>query len=141
MLKAGFDHLPGGPFQLGPVSSDSNNGEIQFGPAWAFDFSAGNSSNNIWDSPAVRYEGWYTRNNGLGTSFMSDPYVSSAINKTKNKVIQALRSYLNDGELDADMKSVSDSLRMDSFIWGRQSESYTDARSWLNARLDWIERN
>lgn len=47
---------------------------------------------------------------------MSDPYVSSAINKSKNEVIQALRSYLNDGELDVDMKSVSDSLRMDSFI-------------------------
>lgn len=72
---------------------------------------------------------------------MSDPYVSNAINKSKNEVIQALRSYLNDGELDADMKSISDSLRIDSFIWGRQSESYTDVRSWLNARLDWIERN
>ena len=72
---------------------------------------------------------------------MSDPYVSNAINKSKDEVIQALRSYLNDGELDADMKSVWDSLRMDSFIWGRQIESYTDVRSWLNARLDWIESN
>lgn len=121
--------------------SDSNNGKIEFGPAWDFDLSAGNSSNNIWDNPVVRYEGWYTRSNGLGISFMSDPYVSSAINKSKDEVIQALRSYLNDGELDADMKSVSDSLRMDSFIWGRQGESYTDVRSWLNARLDWIESN
>ena len=121
--------------------SDSNNGKIEFGPAWDFDLSAGNSSNGIWNNPVVGYEGWYTRSNGLGTSFMNDPYVSSAINKTKNEVIQALRSYLNDGELDADMKSVSDSLRMDSFIWGRQSESYTDVRSWLNARLDWIESN
>lgn len=39
------------------------------------------------------------------------------------------------------MKSVSDSLRMDSFIWDRQSESYTDSRPWLNARLDWKESN
>ena len=120
-------------------SDKSGNSRITFGPAWDFDLSAGNGKNDTWANPVRDTAGWYTRSNGLGVSFMKDPYVSAAISKAKATVIKQFREYLNGGELDSQMGALDASLRMDSILWGRDSETYKDVRSWINARLDWVE--
>ena len=129
-------------FSSGYLYKDSDNsgdGKIAFGPAWDFDLSSGNTKNNMWGDSVYKTSGWWTRDNGLGVSFMKDPYVSAAISKAKSSVIKQFREYLNGGELDTQMGSLKASLSMDSILWGRDSETYKDVRSWINARLDWVE--
>lgn len=129
-------------FSSGYLYKDSDNsgdGRITFGPAWDFDLSAGNEENDTMGNPVLDTSDWYTRSNGLGVSFMKDPYVSDAIKKAKSTAIDYFRQYLNGGELDSQMGMLGATLRMDSILWGRDSETYKDVRSWINARLDWVE--
>lgn len=118
--------------------SDANvAAKVYLGPAWDFDLSCGNQ----WSSEVLAPEGWYTRGKGLFESLMNTSYVSGAIQSCKASAISTLRAYVNDGALDATMSRIDASLGMNEIVWGGKDESYTDVRSWINQRLNWLEQN
>lgn len=121
-------------------SDASGNSKLIFGPAWDFDLSLG-SRVSTSDTSVFDPEGYWTRANGLFTSFMNDPTTASAINACKKEIIAATRSYLNDGTFQKQMDDIQASLNMDFIVWGRNSENGDTVRNWLLKRLDWLENN
>ena len=72
---------------------------------------------------------------------MRNPQVQAAVAAQKSSSINIARQLLNGGTFDLLATGLSRSKAMNSIVWGASGEGASTLRSWLNARLDWIERN
>ena len=137
--------------------ADSGDGAslIFFGPAWDFDLSCGTGEAN------PNTNGWYTRVQGLSSSYMNDSYVTKAIEDEKVSAIQILRDYLNEGAFGDAMGACQASFKMNDLVWGLKSafsmsdsdiaayylydwnvdKTCEEVAEWINERIDWIEAN
>ena len=106
--------------------------KLVFGPAWDFDLSSGNPKVFAGAEGVKKSEGWWTRSAGIGLDLMRNSQIQAAVSAQKSSSINIARQLLNGGTFD---------LAMNSIVWGASGEGASTLRSWLNARLDWIERN
>lgn len=119
--------------------SDSKNSKLYFGPAWDFDLSSGNPGPFENNAELAYTDGWYTRAKGLANGYMNDPYVKKAINDSQDEAIATLREYLNKSKLAEQMATYNTSLRMNEIVWGGQTKTWQDVKTWVNKRANWIE--
>lgn len=115
--------------------------KLVFGPAWDFDLSSGNPKVFAGAEGVKKSEGWWTRSAGIGLDLMRNPQVQAAVAAQKSSSINIARQLLNGGTFDLLATGLSRSKAMNSIVWGASGEGASTLRSWLNARLDWIERN
>lgn len=135
------------------------DGKLQFGPMWDFDLAAG-SANRA--GGAVNSSGWYLRNVISTTAKQStktwfnrlneDSSFRSAVRTRWNTVYPALRTSLTfldteRGNISASASenfkkwSVTQHLSTVQVVWGSWSSEVSHLRSWLSARLTWMNNN
>ncbi len=132
------------------IDSEGELSLIYSGPAWDFDRSCGSGD------AGSDTNGWYTREVGLSSSYMKDPYITKAIDDMQDGAIQSLREFLNEGSLFDKMESSQESLKMNKQVWqltraanmdipnvyhslDSSTNAYKEVASWVNERINWIE--
>ena len=112
--------------------------KLIFGPAWDFDNSFGNPEHSF-SSDFLSPNWWYTRKYAdLGSFLYSDYYLKQAVDSYRGTAVNAARDYLTGGAYDSVADRISESLTLNDYLWGSNSETAETLKYWFLQRLDWI---
>ena len=112
--------------------------KLVFGPAWDFDNSFGNPEHSF-SNDFLLPNWWYTRKYAdLGSFLYNDYYLMQAVASYRGTAVNAAREYLTGGIYDSVADGISESLTLNEYLWGSNSETAETLKYWLLQRLDWI---
>ena len=116
----------------------ADQSKLVFGPAWDFDNSLGNSEHSA-SSAFFSPNWWYTRQYAdLGSFLYGDYHLKRAVDSYRGRAISTAREYLTGESYDSVADRISESLTLNDYLWGSNSETAETLKYWFLQRLNWI---